>query len=56
MRFSKKYATGSLQLAMGKIQTLWRAITDVHQESCSGKRNWQSWGVEYKKLELLPMK
>jgi hypothetical protein len=30
---SKKYPSGFLQLAMGKIQTLWQPIIDIHQET-----------------------
>jgi hypothetical protein len=56
MGFSKKYPSGSLQLAMGKIQTLWWPITNIHQESFLGEKKWLSWGVESKKLKLLPMK
>jgi hypothetical protein len=56
MGFSKKYASGSLQLAMGKIQTLWPPITDVHQETHSEKKKLAILGVGSKKLELLPMK
>jgi hypothetical protein len=37
MGFSKKYPSGSLQLAMGKIQTLWWPITNIHQETFWGK-------------------
>jgi hypothetical protein len=44
MGFSKKYPSGSLQLAMGKIQTLWRPITDIHQETCSGKKEIDNLG------------
>ncbi len=45
MGFSKKYASGSLQLTMGKIQTLWPPITDVHQENPFRNLFWQSWGL-----------
>jgi hypothetical protein len=54
--FSKKDPSGFLQLAMGKIQTLWRPITYIHQETCSGKQKLAILGVECKKLKLLPMK
>jgi hypothetical protein len=38
MGFLKKYPSGSLQLVMGKIQTLLRSITDIHQETFLGKK------------------
>jgi hypothetical protein len=41
---------------MGKIQTLWRPIIDIHQETCLGKKELAILGVESKKLKLLPMK
>jgi len=56
MGFLKKYASGSLQLVMGKIQTLWPPITDVHQENPFRKKNLAILGVESKKLEHLLMK
>jgi hypothetical protein len=42
--FSKKYPSGSLQLAMGKIQTLWQSITDIHQETFLGKKKLAIFG------------
>ncbi len=56
MGFTKKYPSVSLQLAMGKIQTLWWPITNIHQETFLGKKKWQSWGVQSKKLKPLPVK
>jgi hypothetical protein len=38
MRFSKKYPSGSLELTMGKFQTLLWSITNTHQENFSRKK------------------
>jgi len=38
MGFSKKYPSGSLKLAIGKIQTLWWPTTNIHQETYSWKK------------------